>query len=572
MKDPMTSAPTKTDPKNVWIDLFASPLKSTQGGQTAGQLAGLTFAVKDNIDVNQKVTTAGSKAFAFTAKSDATVVAKLLGSGASLLGKTNLDQFACGLNGTRSDFGACENAFDASYISGGSSAGSAIAVATGQVDFALGTDTAGSGRVPAALNNIVGLKPSRGLISCAGVLPASQSVDCVSIFAQTVDVAVQVLAAATGYDEKDRFSRPLVLAKDRAKVAFTFGVPKELEFFGDQTSAAAFDVAVASMQAMGGKLVFFDYAPLAKVASLLYESAFVAERYQAIRHFFDANEATVFEPVRKIIAGGKNASAADLFESLSLIAQAKTKVATLMASIDFMLLPSTPTTYTIKAMQENPIALNRNLGYYTNFVNLLDMAAIAIPAGFKAPNFPFGITLVGACASDLLLAQYAQRFMQSTPSGYLGISEKSLPPAKDLLAMWPDQEQMHTVKVAVVGAHLSGMPLNSQLVERQAKLLIKTKTAAKYALYALPNTTPPKPGLKFIGEGGASIDIEVWEMPIHHYGSFVALIPSPLGIGTLFLVDGSSVQGFICESWALEHAKDVSQFGGWRGYLAQLQK
>jgi allophanate hydrolase len=200
------------------------------------------------------------------------------------------------------------------------------------------------------------------------------------------------------------------------------------------------------------------------------------------------------------------------------------------------------------------------------------MAAIAIPAGFKAPNFPFGITLVGACASDLLLAQYAQRFMQSTQSGYVGISEKSLPPAKDLLAMWPDHEQINTVKVAVVGAHLSGMPLNWQLVERQAKLLIKTKTAPKYALYALPNTTPPKPGLKFIGEGGAAIDIEVWEMPVHHYGSFVALIPSPLGIGTLFLADASTVQGFICESWALEHAKDVSQFGGWRGYIAQLQK
>jgi allophanate hydrolase len=564
----MTSASPNAEPKNVWIDLLPSPLRSVD----EGALAGLTFAVKDNIDVNQKVTTAGSKAFAFTAKADATVVGKLLGVGAALVGKTNLDQFACGLNGTRSDFGACENAFDTNYISGGSSAGSAVAVATGLVDFALGTDTAGSGRVPAALNNIVGLKPSRGLISCAGVLPASQSVDCVSIFAQTVDMAVQVLAAASGYDEKDRFSRPLSLATDRAKVEFTFGIPRELEFFGDQASAAAFDVAVAQMQAMGGKLVFFDYTPLAKIASLLYESAFVAERYQAIRHFFDENESTVFEPVRKIIAGGKHAKAADLFESQSLIAQEKTKVGKLMASMDFMLLPSTPTTYTIKEMQENPIVLNRNLGYYTNFVNLLDMAAIAIPAGFKAPNLPFGITLVGVCASDLLLAQYAQRFIHQHPSGYLGAIKKTLPPARDLLAMWPDHQAVKTIKVAVVGAHLSGMPLNSQLVERQAKLLIKTKTAPKYALYALPNTTPPKPGLKFIGEGGAAIDIEVWEMPVHHYGSFVALIPSPLGIGTLVLADASTVQGFICESWALEHAKDVSQFGGWRAYIAHLQK
>jgi allophanate hydrolase len=553
-------------PRNIWIDLFSSPIRSSQNGL----LDGLTFAVKDNIDVDQKVTTAGNKAFAFTAKANATVVTKLLGEGASLVGKTNLDQFACGLNGTRSDFGACENAFDHRSISGGSSSGSAVAVACGQVDFALGTDTAGSGRVPAALNNIVGLKPSRGLISCRGILPASQSVDCVSIFARTVDVAVQVLRSASGYDEKDRYSRPLVLASDRAKVAFKFGVPHTLEFFGDNLSAAAFEVAVNQMKAMGGEPVVFDYQPLAKVATLLYESAFVAERYQAIRDFFDHNEATICAPVRKIIAGGKHASAADLFDSLSLIAQAKTLIAPLMDSIDFLLLPSTPTTYTIEQMQENPIQLNRNLGYYTNFVNLLDMAAIAIPAGFKSPNFPFGITLVGVCASDLLLAQYAQRFMQRYPSGYLGNTKESLPPAKDLLSIWTKTPTIKGVKIAVVGAHLSGMPLNSQLVDRQATLLVKTKTSAQYALFALPDTTPAKPGLLFVGDGGAAIEVEVWEMPLQHYGSFVALIPSPLGIGTLFLADGSSVQGFICESWALAKAQNVSEYGGWRAYIEQL--
>jgi allophanate hydrolase len=566
----MTVTPNHA-PQHIWINQFDRPL-TWQEHTSASPLNGLTFAVKDNIDVADVVTTAGCKEFAFKAVKNATVVSKLLHAGAALLGKTNLDQFACGLNGTRSPFGACENAFDPTYISGGSSSGSAVAVATGQVDFALGTDTAGSGRVPAALNNIVGIKPSRGMISCAGVLPASQSVDCVSVFARDVTTAIKVLAAAQGFDEDDPFSRNVPVEIKQAKSQFKFGVPTNLEFFGDSNSAKAFEHAVAQLISIGGQTVEFDYAPLEKAAAALYESAFVAERYQAIRAFFNAHSEVVFEPVRNIIAQGRTYNAGDLFSVQAELALAKRKKDSLMIGVDFLLLPTTPTTYTIAQMQADPIALNRNLGFYTNFVNLLDMAAISIPAGFKAPNLPFGITLVGQAGSDITLAQYAQRFMQASTITHLGAIPGQLNNEVPVLELWQKLcPPMNARKqVAVVGAHLSGMPLNSQLTDRGAVLKKITSTAAEYELYALPNTTPPKPGLKHIGAGGKAIALEIWEMTMEDFGSFVSLIPAPLGIGTLKLEDGSSVQGFICEPVALESAKNISAFGGWRNYIKCL--
>jgi allophanate hydrolase len=566
----MTVTPNHA-PQHIWINQFDRPLTCSETS-TSPPLSGLTFAVKDNIDVVNVVTTAGCKEFAFKAIKSATVVTKLLQAGAALLGKTNLDQFACGLNGTRSPFGACENAFDPVYISGGSSSGSAVAVATGQVDFSLGTDTAGSGRVPAALNNIIGIKPSRGMISCAGVLPASQSVDCVSIFARDIETAVRALAVAHGLDEEDPFSRIVPIEIKQSKSRFKFGVPTTLEFFGDNDSERAFEKAVTQLKAIGGEPVPFDYAPLEKAATALYESAFVAERYQAIRAFFDARSEAVFEPVRNIIAKGSTYNAGDLFAVQAELATAKRKKDTLMISVDFLLLPTTPTTYTIKQMQADPITLNRNLGYYTNFVNLLDMAAISIPAGFKAPTLPFGITLVGQAGSDVTLAQYAQRFMQASTITHLGALPGQLNSNTPILELWQQlvSSAAPRKQVAVVGAHLSGMPLNSQLVERGALLKKATSTAAEYELYALPNTTPPKPGLKHVGPSGNSIALEVWEMAMEDFGSFVSLIPAPLGIGTLKLKDGSSVQGFICEPAALEGAKNISSFGGWRNYIKSL--
>ena len=529
-------------------------------------MAGLTFAVKDNIDTAGLATTAACPAFAYQPAANAVVVQKLLDAGASLLGKTNLDQFACGLNGSRSPYGAVPNAFDPAYVSGGSSAGSAYVVATGQADFSLGTDTAGSGRVPAGLNNIVGLKPSRGLISARGVVPAAQSVDCVSIFARTVATAVQVLQSAMGHDAQDPWSRKLTLADQPFPPFFRFGVPGSLDFDGDDAARAAFAQAVTRLEAMGGKAVAIDFAPLADVAALLYESALVAERYTAIRGFFDTHESEVIEPVRSIIAAGRSYSAADLYAVQTEVKRLGQRADAMWSSIDVLLVPTAPTHYTLARMQQEPVALNRKLGAYTNFVNLLDYAALSVPSAMREDGLPFGITLIAPCGSDWQLADLGQRYHHSTglTQGATGVP---LPPMRPIAAL----RKPATVKVAVVGAHLSGMPLNGQLTERGATLAHSAETAPHYRLYALPGTTPPKPGLLRVADGqGARIALEIWDMPLSAYGSFVALIPSPLGIGTLALSDGSTVQGFVCEAQALQGAQDISHLGGWRIYIASL--
>ena len=542
----------------AWIARAGTPI-----GNGEGTLAGLRFAAKDNIDALGLPTTAGCEAFAYQPAANAEVVQRLLDAGALLVGKTNLDQFACGLNGTRSPYGAVPNAFDPAYVSGGSSSGSAYVVATGQVDFSLGTDTAGSGRVPAGLNNIVGIKPSKGLISARGVVPAAQSVDCVSIFARSVGLAARVLAVAAGHDPADPYSRALALAGQPFGHEFRFGLPTQLEFHGDAQAEAAFRDAVKRLRQLGGSPVPIDYRPLAEAAALLYDSALVAERYAAIRGFFDKNEAQVLEPVRSIIAAGRGYSAADLVEAQTRLRALGQQAGAMWGGIDVLLLPTAPTHYTIAQMREQPVVRNRNLGAYTNFVNLLDYAAIAVPSSMRPDGLPFGITLVGPCGSDWQLAELGQRYHHATGLTQ-GATGEPLPPPEPIAGLRPAA----TVKVAVVGAHLSGMPLNSQLTERGAMLVGRTETAPDYRFYALAGTTPPKPGLLRVAPGtGSRVALEVWEMPVQHYGSFVALIPAPLGIGTLSLCDGSSVQGFVCEPAALEGARDISAFGGWRAYL-----
>ncbi|MEY2952900.1 MAG: hypothetical protein RLZZ401_987, partial [Pseudomonadota bacterium] len=532
----------------AWISRVNPPLP----GAETGPLAGSSFAIKDNIDALGQPTTAACPAFSYAPAAHALVVQKLLDAGASLLGKTNLDQFACGLNGTRSPYGAVPNAFNAAYVSGGSSAGSAYVVATGQADFALGTDTAGSGRVPAGLNSIVGIKPSKGLISTRGVVPAAQSVDCVSIFSRTVDMAARVLQAAIGYDPLDPFSRQLTLAATAWPTQFRFGVPSALPFFGDSLAESAFRQAIQQLRDLGGTPVTIDYTPLAGAAALLYESALVAERYAAVRSFFDAHEQEVIEPVRSILAGGRGYSAVDLYEAQVKLRAFGQQAAAMWDGIDVLLVPTAPTHYTIGQMQADPVVLNRNLGAYTNFVNLLDYAAISVPSSLRADGLPFGITLIGPCGSDMQLANLGQRYHHATGLTQ-GATNVPLPPATDI----PGLRKETTVKVVVVGAHLSGMPLNSQLTERGATLAVQTQTAPDYKLFALPGTVPPKPGLLRVAPGqGAQIAVEVWNMPLAHYGSFVALVPAPLGIGTLTLADGSQAQGFICEPLALEGAQD----------------
>ena len=547
----------------AWILQFEAPFSHT----AAGALDGLRFAIKDNMDVQGQPTTAGCPAFSFTPGQDAEVVRKLLGSGAALAGKTNLDQFACGLNGTRSPYGAVPNAINPAYVSGGSSSGSAYVVATGQVDFSLGTDTAGSGRVPAGLNNIVGFKPSKGLISTRGVLPAAQSVDCVSIFARTADVAARVLQSAMGYDPLDPFSRDLTLSTQALGSRFRFGVPSTLEFFGDVAAQDAFAQAVERLTAMGGEAVVIDYTPLAQAAALLYESALVAERYEAIRDFFDAHEDQVIEPVRTIIAKGRQYSAADLYLAQTQLHAYGQQAAPMWHDIDVLLVPTAPTHYTITRMQADPIALNRNLGFYTNFVNLLDYAAISVPSSIRPDGLPFGITLIGQCGSDWQLAELGQRYHHATGL-MMGATGQPLPAPEALGAI---AAPVPGLKVAVVGAHLSGMPLNSQLTERGASLVQTTHTSTHYRLYALPGTVPPKPGLKRVEAQGAAIAVEVWEMPLAHVGSFLALIPSPLGLGKLELADGTWVTGFVCEAYALDTALEVTTHGGWRAYMGSLK-
>ena len=550
----------------AWISFCEPPLHT----HSNGALAGVTFAVKDNMDVAGMPTTAACPGFAFTPGEHAVVVQKLLAAGATLIGKTNLDQFACGLNGSRSPYGAVPNAFDAAYVSGGSSSGSAYVVATAQVDFALGTDTAGSGRVPAGLNNIVGIKPSKGLVSTRGVLPAAQSVDCVSVFARTVDMAAQVLDVLAGYDPKDAYSRPLKLHAQPWGSSFRFGVPSSLRFFGDTLAEAAFEKSIGQLKALGGVPVVIDYGPLAAAADLLYNSALVAERYAAIQPFFDAHELEVMEPVRSIIAKGRDFSAADLYAAQTKLRIYGHQAAAMWHDIDVLLVPTAPTHYTIADMQADPVVLNRNLGEYTNFVNLLDYAAIAVPSSLRADGLPFGVTLIGPCGSDWQLAGLGQRLHQSTglKQGSTGLN---LPKGQSIRApAAPKTEAM--MAVAVVGAHLTGMPLNGQLTERGARLVQTTSTAAHYRLYALPNTTPPKPGLKRVTAKGAAIAVEVWDMPVSQLGSFLALIPAPLGLGKVELTDGSWVTGFICEGFALDAAQDVTTHGGWRAYIQSLNK
>ncbi|MDQ0083708.1 allophanate hydrolase [Variovorax boronicumulans] len=557
-------------PAAAWIAKFAAPVADAAAGKALGfalPLAGLSFAVKDNIDVAGVPTTAACPAFDRLPTVHAAVVQRLLEAGASLAGKTNLDQFACGLNGTRSPYGEVPNAFDARYVSGGSSSGSAYVVAAGEVDFALGTDTAGSGRVPAGLNNIVGLKPSRGLLSTFGVVPAAQSADCVSIFARTVATAVDVLLAAVGHDARDPYSRDLTLSRKPLPAHFRFGVPDKLSFFGDTAAERAFNDATARLLAMGGSPVTISYAPLAEAAALLYESALVAERYAAVREFFDAHGDDVIEPVRGILASGRNYSAADVFEAQTRLRAIAQQVEPMWRDIDVLLVPTAPTHYTREQMRADPVVLNRNLGAYTNFVNLLDYAALSVPSSLRADGLPFGITLIGPCGSDLALADLGQRYHHATGLAQ-GATGVPLPEPRAIPGLAAPDAGI--LPIAVVGAHLSGMPLNSQLTERGATLLRATTTSSSYRLHALPGTVPPKPGLQRVVEGneGAAIALEVWAVPLAQVGSFLSLIPPPLGLGSVELADGSWVKGFICEGHALAGAQDVTLHGGWRAYVA----
>jgi allophanate hydrolase len=533
-------------------------------------LWGIPFAVKDNIDVAGFPTTAACPAFAYRPEQDSTVVERLKAAGALVIGKTNLDQFATGLNGTRSPYGAPRSVFDSAYVSGGSSSGSAVAVASGLASFSLGTDTAGSGRVPAAFNNLVGIKPTPGLVPNVGVVPACRSVDVVTIFAGSVGDAVSVRKVMEGYDPQDPFSRkaePVALPSTGLRIGVL--ADAEREFFGNAAVEALYDAAIERAKSLGASIVPFDYAPFRQAAELLYNGPWVAERLAAVKDFLGAN-ADDFDPtVRKIIEGARAYSAVDAFEGLYKLGALGQKAKAEWDKVDILMLPTSPTTYTVEAMQADPIVKNSHFGRYTNFANLFGYAAIAIPAGFdEKGHLPAGVTLFGPGFSDDALAPFADAMHRSLGAGMGKDRQAALPEASKIAAApsgWAE--------IVVVGAHLTGMPLNYELTGTGGRLIKACKTAGDYRLYVLPNTTPPKPGLiRDPGFSGAGLEVEVWLIPYDAFGRFVQNIPSPLGIGRVTLDDGSQVSGFLCEPFAVKGAREVTDLGGWRAYIASLKK
>jgi len=555
------------DERNVWIarlsrdQVMAYVAELDPGAIDRLPLYGIPFAIKDNIDLAGVSTTAGCPSFAYTPAHSATVVQKLIDAGAIPLGKTNLDQFATGLVGTRSPYGACRNSFNSDYVSGGSSSGSAVAVATGLVSFSLGTDTAGSGRVPAAFNNIVGLKPSNGRLSTRGVVPACRSLDCVSIFALTAEDAALVLDAAEGFDAADPYSRKM---GNQAFTGLRFGVPRpdHLQFFGDTEYERLFAVTVQQLQILGGSVLEIDFQAFLEAARLLYEGPWIAERYAAVGSFIDAHPGAVHPVTRQIIEAGKRPTAAAAFEGEYKLKTLQRLSEPVWSRVDLIVTPTAGTIYRLAEVDADPIHLNANLGFYTNFMNLFDLCGVAVPAGFRADGMPFGVTLVGPRAADRALLDIAGRLHRASVTT-LGALDVSFPPH----AAPPPVPRDGYMTVAVCGAHMQGLPLNHQLRERGGYLVRVASTAPHYRLFALPGGPPHRPGMIRVKQEGAAIELEIWALPREHVGSFIADIPAPLSMGKIELESGAMVTGFLCEAYAAEGAADITRYGGWRTYL-----
>lgn len=544
----------------VWIsraspdDLLAAA-RAIDARVAAGEdlpLAGVPYAAKDNIDVAGMDTTAACPAFAYRPERSAEVIERLAAAGAICVGKTNLDQFATGLVGTRSPYGAPRNASNLAYVSGGSSSGSAVAVAAGLVAFALGTDTAGSGRVPAAFNHLVGLKPTKGRWSTRGLVPACRSIDCITVFTDALADARLVDSVVASFDPADPFSRPL---SNRPLTPRHIGVPRpdQRVFFGDlqaeELYARALDVLAGQAE-----IVEIDIAPLLKAAQLLYGGPWVAERTAAIETLLRHNPEAIEPTVRSIVEPGLAMSATGVWNGIYRLAELTRHAEALWDNVDALAFPTTGTTYRIAELAAAPVALNSNLGRYTNFVNLLDMAAVAVPAGARSNATGFGITLIGPAHSDLALIDMAQAYLAAARL-------PALPPLDT-------GDHMDTVKLAVVGAHLKDMPLHWQLTSRNARFLGAFTTAPTYRLYAMADSVPPKPALVHSPDGG-EIALEVYELGLAEFGSFVAEVPPPLAIGTVSLADGTSVKGFVAEPRAIDGAEDITHLGGWRAYIGR---
>ncbi len=551
---------------HAWISIATAAQLQAQIDALTGAdieslpLYGVPFAVKDNIDVSGFYTTAACKEAAYLATSDATVVAKLKAAGAIVVGKTNLDQFATGLVGVRSPYGTVKNSFNPEYISGGSSSGSSVVVANGLVPFSLGTDTAGSGRVPAGHNNIVGLKPTKSWFSTTGLIPACRTIDVISIFALTVDDAWQVAQVMQGYDASDDYSR---MHPQNVPSQFSKGkiaIPDTLEFYGDAETEKAFNLAIARVQSLGYTVEPIDFSPFQQLATALYNRSWVAERTSAVEKMVQREQTHLV--IGQIIAQADQFSAVDAMQDEYERASLSRVIQNTLADYDALMVPTAPTIYRIADVEADPLVKNSHMGAYTNFVNFADLSALALPNSIRADGLPTGVTFIAAAWMDEALAKFGQKWQQASQLK-LGTSELSYEKTTEI-------SSGHSVKLAVVGAHLSGMPLNFQLTTRKGTLLQKTQTAPNYKLFALKNTMPPKPGLQYSNKG-QSIEVEVWDIPFALFGQIVAEVPAPLGIGNVQLADGSWVKGFICEGYALEDATDISHFGGWRDYIQSKQ-
>jgi allophanate hydrolase len=565
---------------HVWLHVVgASDLHAAVGRaaarRDAGQpcpLFGIPFAVKDNIDVAGVPTTVACPDLAYVPSTSALVVQRLVEAGALFVGKVNLDQLATGLVGARSPYGTPTNPFDSRMIPGGSSSGSGVAVAVGHVSFALGTDTAGSGRVPAGFNNVVGLKPTRGALSTRGVVPACRSFDCVSVFALTVDDASSVAAVAKQWDELDPFSRSDAQAIDfetgDARTAWRVGVPprEQLVFLDDQQSRAMFHEATERVRAMGCTVVEVDLRPFLAAGLMLYGGGFVAERLVAGGDLLERKPEALVPVVRDILSDAKRISTQEVFESSYKLHGLRQSVQATWRAVDALLLPTTPTIYRVEEVLANPRALNSNLGVYTTFGNLMDLAAIAVPSGMRPDGLPSGVQLIGPRGSDGTLAAVARTYHQRV-GGSIGATGHPLPKGDRPPAIAAPASVPSRHAVVVVGAHLRGQPLNRQLVELGASFVRACATATKYRLYALRGTVPPKPGLVRVREGGCAIEVEVWSLETTAFGAFVGAIPRPLCIGSIELDDGALAQGFLCENDVIADAMDISHHGGWLAFL-----
>ena len=530
-------------------------------------LYGVPFAIKDNIDLAGIPTTAACPAFAYTPERSATIVEQLIGLGAIPLGKTNLDQFATGLNGSRSPYGACPNSVLAEYPSGGSSAGSSLAVALGVASFALGTDTAGSGRVPAALNNLVGLKASKGLISTAGVVPACRTLDCVTTFTATAREASQLLGLVARLDPHDEYSRSNPLWNDASAFGaprpFRFGVPRaqDLAFFGCEQGPLLFGDTIDRLTAMGGEAVTLDLSPFLEAARLLYNGPWVAERYSVAGELMEQNPEAVLPVIRAVLSKAPAVTGVQTFRAHYRLQALKALCDKALEGLDCVVTPSIGRPVTLAELEAEPVLRNSELGYYTNFMNLLDYAAVAVPSAFMDNGLPWGVTLFGRAFTDHYLLSLADALQRHTGLPVIGGHAPNLSAPATVA-------RSDMARLVVCGAHLDGLALNGQLKQRGGRLLEVTQSSADYQLYALAGGPPFRPGMLRVAQGGVAIAVEVWELPSRELGSFLTGIPAPLGLGKVQLADGRWESGFICEPYGLEGATDISHLGGWRAYLS----